>query len=98
MQKDWPRMMALRLIKIYQKTISPDHGHFQYLYPNGYCRFTPSCSQYGYEAIEKYGLIKGGAMAGWRILRCNPWSKGGHDPVEKNDIIEGENIGGKGGI
>ncbi|PIR93746.1 membrane protein insertion efficiency factor YidD [Candidatus Falkowbacteria bacterium CG10_big_fil_rev_8_21_14_0_10_39_11] len=83
MQILWPRMIVLRMIKIYQKTLSPDHGHFKYLYPNGYCRYHPTCSCYGYEAIEKYGIFRGGIMAGWRILRCNPWSKGGNDPVDK---------------
>ena len=45
------------------------------------CPYVPSCSQYGLEAIEKYGVIKGGLLAAWRILRCNPFSKGGYDPV-----------------
>ncbi|MCH1439519.1 MAG: membrane protein insertion efficiency factor YidD [Rubripirellula sp.] len=44
------------------------------------CRFTPTCSQYGIEAIRKYGPIWGVLRTGWRILRCNPWCKGGHDP------------------
>ncbi|MFA4930861.1 MAG: membrane protein insertion efficiency factor YidD [Patescibacteria group bacterium] len=71
----------LFLIKIYQKTISPDHGWFKSLSPHGFCRFHPSCSQYGYQAIDKYGLIKGGLMSAWRVLRCNPFSPGGPDPV-----------------
>jgi len=45
------------------------------------CRYYPSCSNYAIEAIEKYGLIKGGGLAAWRLLRCNPWSRGGYDPV-----------------
>ena len=45
------------------------------------CPYCPTCSEYGLEAIEKYGALKGGAMAAWRILRCNPFSKGGYDPV-----------------
>jgi putative membrane protein insertion efficiency factor len=45
------------------------------------CRFEPTCSQYAIEAIEKHGIFKGTAMALWRILRCNPWSTGGYDPV-----------------
>ena len=45
------------------------------------CKFYPTCSQYALEAIEKYGALKGGLMAAWRILRCNPFSKGGYDPV-----------------
>ncbi|MFA6918817.1 MAG: membrane protein insertion efficiency factor YidD [Patescibacteria group bacterium] len=76
------RLFVLNLIRIYQKTLSFDHGWPRYLYPNGYCRFHPTCSEYGYQAIEKYGIIKGGIMAAGRILRCNPFSKGGNDPVK----------------
>lgn len=45
------------------------------------CKYYPTCSQYGLEAIEKYGALKGGCLAAWRILRCNPFAKGGYDPV-----------------
>jgi putative membrane protein insertion efficiency factor len=45
------------------------------------CRFTPTCSEYGREAIARYGLARGGALTAARILRCNPWAKGGNDPV-----------------
>ena len=62
------------LIKTYQITLSPRFSH-------GSCRFTPTCSQYAIEAIEIHGIIKGGFMAMRRILRCNPFSKGGWDPV-----------------
>lgn len=61
------------LIKFYRKNISPN------TLPS--CKFTPTCSQYGLEAIERFGAIKGGFMTLWRILRCNPFSKGGYDPV-----------------
>ncbi|HSR89081.1 MAG TPA: membrane protein insertion efficiency factor YidD [Candidatus Udaeobacter sp.] len=74
-----PRLPALGLIKIYQKTISPDHGLFRSLFPGGYCRFYPTCSEYGYQTIKKNGLIIGIFKSAWRILRCNPWSKGGVD-------------------
>lgn len=77
-----PRRVFLGAIKIYQKTLSLDHGPFKNLYPRGFCRFTPSCSQYGLEAIAKYGVIRGGLITSWRILRCNPWNKGGYDPVK----------------
>lgn len=77
-----PKNLVLFLIKIYQNTISPDHGPFRFLFPDGYCRFYPSCSEYGYQTIKKNGLIVGGFKAGWRILRCNPWNKGGVDPVK----------------
>lgn len=61
------------LIKFYRKRISPNTP------PS--CKFTPTCSQYGLEAIERFGAFKGGFMTLWRILRCNPFSKGGYDPV-----------------
>lgn len=77
-----PKELLKTLIRVYQKTISPDHGPLKSLYPHGFCRFYPSCSQYSLEAIEKYGAIRGGAMSIWRILRCNPWSQGGNDPVK----------------
>jgi len=67
------KWLALRFIRLYQNTIS--------LAMPPSCRFVPSCSHYGYEAIEKYGFLKGSLMAGWRILRCNPFNKGGYDPV-----------------
>ncbi|MFA5211582.1 MAG: membrane protein insertion efficiency factor YidD [Patescibacteria group bacterium] len=75
----WPRYLVLFFIKIYQKTISPDHGIFKQKYPHGYCRFYPTCSVYSYEVIKKRGLIIGIPKSIWRILRCNPWSKGGID-------------------
>lgn len=75
------RVFVLKIIRIYQKTLSFDHGVFRHLFPNGYCRFYPTCSEYAYQAVEKHGVIKGGLMALWRVLRCHPWSKGGHDPV-----------------
>jgi hypothetical protein len=74
--------IVIVLIKIYQKTLSFDHGPLKMFYPHGFCRFTPTCSEYGLEAIRKYGVIKGGFMTAWRVLRCNPWNKGGHDPVK----------------
>lgn len=77
-----PRKIVVNLIKLYQKTLSFDHGPLKNIYPHGFCRFSPTCSQYGVEAIGKYGIIKGGLMTSWRILRCNPWNKGGYDPVK----------------
>lgn len=81
--KTLPRKPLLYLIRLYQKTLSPDHGPLKILFPNGYCKFRPTCSDYGHAAIEKYGLLKGVPMAIWRILRCNPCSKGGFDPLKK---------------
>ena len=74
-------MFVVYLIKVYQKTLSFDHGPLKHYYPHGFCRFYPSCSQYGVEAFEKYGIVKGGIKTIWRIIRCNPWNKGGNDPA-----------------
>ncbi len=70
------------LIRLYQKTLSFDHGILSVFYPHGFCRYKPTCSEYAIDAIEKHGIFKGGSMAAWRVLRCNPWSHGGCDPVE----------------
>ena len=51
------------------------------LVPPGTCKYHPSCSQYAIDAIRRHGLVRGSAKAGWRLLRCNPWSHGGFDPV-----------------
>ncbi|MGI6251324.1 MAG: membrane protein insertion efficiency factor YidD [Anaerolineaceae bacterium] len=69
-----PRYALLGLIRLYQMTISKT------LPPNTCC-FYPTCSHYGYQAVYKYGAIKGGWMAIKRIFRCNPFCKGGIDPV-----------------
>jgi len=77
-----PRYAAQSLIVIYQYTLSFDHSPFMSRFSRyQVCRFHPTCSEYGYEAIGKYGLLKGGLLTAYRILRCNPWSPGGHDPV-----------------
>ena len=67
------KKVLLGLIRFYQKNISPA------LPPS--CRFTPSCSHYTYEAIERYGVISGGWLGLRRIARCHPWNPGGYDPV-----------------
>jgi len=69
-----PRLLLLGLIRLYQMTFS------KALPPNT-CRFYPSCSHYAYQAVYKFGVLKGGAMAIWRVLRCNPFNPGGYDPV-----------------
>ncbi|MEI7497995.1 MAG: membrane protein insertion efficiency factor YidD [Candidatus Falkowbacteria bacterium] len=77
-----PRYIAIQGIRFYQKTLSFDHGWLKALYPYGYCRFKPTCSEYAIESLTKHGLIKGGFRAFWRVVRCNPWNKGGWDPVK----------------
>jgi len=71
---NWPRLVLLGLVRFYQMTISR-------MMPANTCRFYPSCSHYGYQAIYKYGVLKGGLQAIWRVLRCNPFNPGGVDPV-----------------
>ena len=65
--------MLIGMVRFYQRAISP--------HKKSCCRYTPTCSEYAIQAIEKYGAFKGGFMALWRIIRCNPFSKGGYDPV-----------------
>ena len=69
----FPKKCILLMIRFYKREISP------MLPPS--CRFTPTCSEYAMEAIQKHGVIKGTGLAIWRILRCNPFMKGGYDPV-----------------
>ncbi|UCH59204.1 MAG: membrane protein insertion efficiency factor YidD [Anaerolineales bacterium] len=69
-----PRWFLLALIRLYQMTISR-------ALPADTCRFYPSCSHYGYQAIYKHGFWRGSFMATWRVLRCNPFNPGGYDPV-----------------
>jgi hypothetical protein len=71
---NFPRIVLLALIRAYQAVVSPT-------LPPDTCRFYPTCSHYGYQAIYKYGAIKGSLMAAWRVLRCNPFHPGGYDPV-----------------
>ncbi|MCL1905756.1 MAG: membrane protein insertion efficiency factor YidD [Clostridiales bacterium] len=67
------KWLATAFIRFYQKFISPLLG------PR--CRYQPTCSQYMLEAITRYGVVKGGWLGLKRLLRCNPWAKGGYDPV-----------------
>lgn len=73
------REIAVLPIVAYQKTVSPDHGFFSVLFPHGYCRFHPTCSEYTRQSILKKGVVKGVFLGSWRILRCNPWNQGGID-------------------
>lgn len=71
--KKYPALLLILIIKLYQVTLSPFLGR--------QCRYLPTCSNYGIEAIKKYGALKGGWLALKRILSCNPWGGSGYDPV-----------------
>jgi hypothetical protein len=67
-------------IKLYQKIVSPLTGQR--------CKYYPSCSEYAVQAITKFGILRGLVLAGWRLLRCNPLSHGGFDPVEDQRLFK----------
>lgn len=73
------KKLIATLIRCYQRTLSPDHGWPRGYFPHGYCKFHPSCSEYTRLAVEKYGAIKGLVKGIYRVLRCNPCSRGGLD-------------------
>lgn len=75
--------ISIGFLKLYQKTLSPDHGLLRFRYPQGYCRYSPTCSTYAIQALEEHGFIQGWILSVWRIIRCNPFSKGGDDPVPR---------------
>ncbi len=70
--------LFVRLIRFYQKNISPAKG-------GPVCRFRPTCSEYALQAIQRHGALCGGALALWRLMRCNPLFKGGYDPVPEEN-------------
>jgi uncharacterized protein len=74
-----PRRLILLPLRAYQLLISPLLGQR--------CRYYPSCSEYAAQAIERFGILRGLVLAGWRLLRCNPWSHGGFDPVEAQRLF-----------
>ena len=73
------RKVAILPIRLYQRLISPMLGE--------HCKYYPSCSEYAAQAIRDYGILRGLILAGWRLLRCNPWSHGGFDPVERQRLF-----------
>ncbi len=73
------RRCAVVPIEIYRRIVSP-------LVP-ARCKYEPSCSAYAARAIERFGILRGLVLAAWRLLRCNPWSHGGHDPVEHQRLF-----------
>jgi len=82
------RRVILQFIKVYQKTISLDHGLLSHITQVRQCRFHPTCSEYTYTAVERYGILRGLWMGTKRIGRCHPWNEGGYDPVVNDDKKE----------
>ena len=76
------KRLLIGAIRLYRKTLSPLIGQ--------QCRFEPTCSHYGEEAIAKHGALRGTILTVWRILRCGPWSKGGYDPVPETFLVKHE--------
>jgi putative membrane protein insertion efficiency factor len=74
-----PRLVAQLPIRLYQWLVSPMLGER--------CRYYPSCSDYASQALKRFGILRGTVLAGWRVLRCNPWSRGGFDPVEAQRLF-----------
>jgi putative membrane protein insertion efficiency factor len=74
------RRLAVAPIRLYQKLASPLIG------PR--CKYYPSCSEYAAQAITRFGILRGLVLAGWRLLRCNPWSRGGFDPVDEQRLFK----------
>jgi len=76
------KALILRLIRLYQKTRFFRSAFLKQFYlTDASCRFQPTCSEYTYQAVKKYGTIKGGFLGLKRIVRCHPWNKGGYDPL-----------------
>ena len=73
------RKVVVAPIRLYQLLLSPMLGER--------CKYYPSCSEYAVQAVTRYGILRGLVLAGWRLLRCNPWSRGGFDPVEAQRLF-----------
>lgn len=71
--------LAVLLLRAYQRLLSPLLG------PR--CKYSPTCSEYAVQAISTCGILRGAVLAGWRVVRCNPWSHGGHDPVSARRLF-----------
>ena len=74
-----PRSVLVAVLRFYQRWISPAFGQR--------CRYYPSCSEYAVQAVQRFGILRGLLLASWRLLRCNPWSRGGYDPVEEQRLF-----------
>jgi putative membrane protein insertion efficiency factor len=74
------RRLFVSPLRAYQRLLSPLFG--------ARCKYYPSCSEYAAQAVEGFGILRGLVLAGWRLLRCNPWSHGGFDPIEAQRLFK----------
>ena len=74
------RRLLVMPIRLYQSVVSPGLGTR--------CKYYPSCSEYAAQALQTFGILRGSVLAVWRLLRCNPWSRGGFDPVEDQRLFK----------
>lgn len=79
------RRAVVAPIALYQRVISPALPR--------QCKYEPTCSAYASQAIQRYGILRGLVLTGWRLLRCNPWSHGGYDPVDAQTVFRGREPG-----
>lgn len=77
------KRLLVKIIELYQKTLSPDHGPMKSMHAQGYCKFRPTCSEYAKQAIEKHGAVKGVKLAARRVSRCHPWKEVTYDPIKQ---------------
>jgi len=74
------KYVGIGFVRLYRVTLGP-------LFGSGHCKYHPSCSQYAIDAFREYGFFKGAVLAGWRLLRCNPWSRGGVDYARDQKVF-----------
>lgn len=82
-----PALAGVALLRVYRLTVSPLYGDR--------CKYHPTCSQYALDAVREVGLARGTVLAGWRLLRCNPWSHGGVDRVEERTLFRSRDRAGR---
>jgi uncharacterized protein len=76
MMRELPKLVIVKMLSVYRYAISP-------MFPPS-CRFVPTCSEYAMEAVDRFGVLRGGLMACWRLMRCQPLARGGYDPVTRH--------------
>ncbi|OGJ62984.1 hypothetical protein A3C37_02230 [Candidatus Peribacteria bacterium RIFCSPHIGHO2_02_FULL_53_20] len=81
--RNFAKDVVIRVIDLYQSTLSPDHGPLRHLYPYGYCRHHPTCSEFGKQVIAQHGIIRGIPRLIRRVLSCHPWKKPDEEAIRE---------------